>query len=169
MTDTKKKKKKKKSYSHVSIKPYSYKDHGFLSNLEMGSLGSSLKSLKEGYNYAKKLTKKNIKDAKSFVKKNIKDAVEGNFPKGSKFAKTIKKWDNGGKILKGNYTSSQRKTKQGSYRLYKKYIEAVQSGDMNLAMNINKKGWSKYKEDFEGRYHKIGKYGEQKKKNIKYG
>ena len=85
MTD-KDKDKKKKSYSHLSSKPYDYKKHGFLSNLEMGSLGSSLKSLKGGYNYAK-----------SLVKKNIKDAVEGNFPKGSKFAKTVKKWDKGGK------------------------------------------------------------------------
>jgi hypothetical protein len=97
MTD-KNKDKKKKSYSHLSSKPYDYKKHGFLSNLEMGSLGSSLKSLKGGYNYAKKLTKESIKDAKSFVKKNIKDTVESNFPKGSKIAKTVKKWDKGGKI-----------------------------------------------------------------------
>ena len=82
-----KKKKKKKSYSTISGKPYDYKKHGFLSNLEMGSLGSSLKSIKEGYNYAKNL-----------AKKGIKDTVESNFPKGSKFAKTVKKWNKGGKV-----------------------------------------------------------------------
>ena len=74
--------------------------------------------------------------------------------------------------LKGTYTSEQRKTKQGSYRLYKKYKEAVSNGDMELANKIHSEAQEKYKEDFHSRYHglnKTGKYGEQKKKMIKYG
>jgi len=71
--------------------------------------------------------------------------------------------------LKGNYTSKQRKTKQGSYRLYKQYKEALTSGDMELANQIHQQGVEKYKEDFAGRFHKIGKYGEKKQKMIKYG
>jgi len=74
--------------------------------------------------------------------------------------------------LKGSYTSEQRKTKQGSYRLYEKYKKAVSNGDMELANKIHSEGQEKYKEDFHSRYHglsKRGKYGEQKKKMIKYG
>tara|TARA_X000001382_G_C3055602_1_gene142591 strand:+ start:270 stop:491 length:222 start_codon:yes stop_codon:yes gene_type:complete len=71
--------------------------------------------------------------------------------------------------LKSKYTSSQRSKKQGSYRLYKKYKEAISNGDMELANKIHQQGVEKYKEDFAGRFHKIGKYGEKKKKNIKYG
>jgi len=77
--------------------------------------------------------------------------------------------------LKGKYTSAQRKTKQGSYRLYKKYKEAVMSGNMDLAKTIHHEGVDKYNEDFAGRFHKLGKhkssgkYGEKKKKMIKYG
>ena len=74
--------------------------------------------------------------------------------------------------LKGRYTSEQRRTKQGSYRLYKKYKEAVIAGDMDKAEKIHAEGVKKYKEDFHSRYHglnKKGKYGEMKTKNIKYG
>ena len=71
--------------------------------------------------------------------------------------------------LKGRYTSEQRKTKQGSYRLYKRYKEAVSNGDMELANTIHQEGLERYKEDFAGRFHRIGKYGEKKKKMIKYG
>jgi hypothetical protein len=67
------------------------------------------------------------------------------------------------------YTKSQRKTKQGSYRLYKKYKEAISNGNLELANEIHQEGWKKYKENFEGRFHKIGKYGEKKRKMIKYG
>tara|TARA_R100001594_G_scaffold45372_1_gene78208 strand:+ start:21413 stop:21634 length:222 start_codon:yes stop_codon:yes gene_type:complete len=71
--------------------------------------------------------------------------------------------------LKGRYTSEQRKTKQGSYRLYKRYKEAVSNGDMELANTIHQEGLERYNEDFAGRFHRIGKYGEKKKKMIKYG
>ena len=71
--------------------------------------------------------------------------------------------------LKSKYTSSQRSTKQGSYRLYKKYKEAIVNGDMELSNNIGQEAQEKYKEDFAGRFHGTGKYGEKKRKYIKYG
>ena len=40
---------------------------------------------------------------------------------------------------------------------------------MELANTIHQEGLERYKEDFAGRFHRIGKYGEKKKKMIKYG
>ena len=84
-------------------------------------------------------------------------------------SKRRQKYESGGEVQKGSYTKSQRKTKQGSYRLYKKYKEAISNGDMELANQIHQQGIEKYKENFAGRFHRIGKYGEEKRKIIKYG
>ena len=64
---------------------------------------------------------------------------------------------------------TKRKTKQGSYRLYVKYKKAIANGNMEEARKIHKQGVKKYGENFAGRFHKIGKYGEKKRKSIKYG
>ena len=87
MSDGKKKKKKKKSYSHLSGKPYNYKEHGWLSNLEMGSIKDTKKSFQDTYNYTKRL-----------IKKSIKDAVKKNLPEGAPFSERVKKWNKGGKV-----------------------------------------------------------------------
>ena len=92
MTD--KKKKKKKSYSHISGKPYNYKEHGWLSNLEMGSWESAKESLKGGLKQAKKV----YTDVKRDVKKSIKSTVKKNLPPDAPFSKAVKKWNKGGRV-----------------------------------------------------------------------
>ena len=89
MNDEKKKKKKKKrkSYSYLSSKPYNYWEHGFLPNLEMGSIKETKKTLQDTYNYTKRL-----------IKKGIKDTVKKNFPEGASFSKAVKRWNKGGKV-----------------------------------------------------------------------
>ena len=100
MSDGKKKKKKKKKsfsekgYSHISGKPYNWKEHGLFSNLEMGSFDSAMKSLKGGLEEGKRV----YRDVKRDVKKGIKTTVKKNFPPGSDFAKAVKKWNKGGKV-----------------------------------------------------------------------